>query len=510
MRRMLGALWLVCLLSAAVGEARTVSPIPVSLGAFSAWPDFIGKSLYIRVTGSASGSVWGSGPYTSDSVLATAAVHAGLLRDGETGVVKVNILGPQTAYLASTAHGVSSLAYGATDRSYTLAADDGGDNPALPDPGGLAAYRGNVGGVYLFTVTGKRNGVVWGTNTYTDDTALSAAAVHAGVLADGASGIVRVVLVPGLASYAGSERNGIKSGNYGNWTASYTVSNPAGTTPLAAFPGMRDNPLDDPGSLVAYTGHIGAVAYFNVTAAPSGQLWGSGIYTLDSNLAAAVQHAGVLATGQRGLVKVSILPGQASYTGSSANGVVSNNYGNYTHSYTPARPDGQMGDIPLLSSATSASASLGSPFRYQPGATAANAGFIANGLPDGLTADPKTGLISGTPRVSGRFLVDLLVSNWVGTSSATLQLDIDAMAISDADLNSFFNWAEKTAASLFAPTSQTTSDQAGYRLRYYRQTNSYLGVKDGQVYYSGPLSGGSGLSLGAFAPFLAQAKAAGY
>src|SRR6185369_1403563 len=55
----------------------------------------LGKTLLFEVTGAANGSVWGSGVYTDDSTLATAAVHAGVLKVGEKGAVKVTILAGQ-------------------------------------------------------------------------------------------------------------------------------------------------------------------------------------------------------------------------------------------------------------------------------------------------------------------------------------------------------------------------------------------------------------------------------
>jgi hypothetical protein len=63
---------------------------------------------------------------------------------------------------------------------------------------------------------------------------------------------------------------------------------------------------------------------------------------------------------------------------------------------------------------------------------------------------------------------------------------------------------------LFSPAGQATTVVNGYQLRYYPSTQSYLGEKDGRVYYAGPLSGGNGLDLGNISIFLAQAKAAGY
>lgn len=52
----------------------------------------IGAVLYFEVTGSTQGSVWGTDIYTADSRLSAVAVHAGILREGVRGVVKVAIL----------------------------------------------------------------------------------------------------------------------------------------------------------------------------------------------------------------------------------------------------------------------------------------------------------------------------------------------------------------------------------------------------------------------------------
>jgi hypothetical protein len=52
----------------------------------------VGKSALYEVTGSIHGPLWGTDVYTSESSLAKAVVHAGLLKKGERGIVKVNFL----------------------------------------------------------------------------------------------------------------------------------------------------------------------------------------------------------------------------------------------------------------------------------------------------------------------------------------------------------------------------------------------------------------------------------
>src|SRR5262249_55544742 len=66
---------------------------------------------------------------------------------------------------------------------------------AQADPGTLEAFRGRVGQVVEFRVRGRTTGTVYGTDTYTDDSDLATAAVHAGVLRDGGEGVVRVTVL---------------------------------------------------------------------------------------------------------------------------------------------------------------------------------------------------------------------------------------------------------------------------------------------------------------------------
>lgn len=92
----------------------------------------------------------------------------------------------------------------------------------LPDPGNLTSYRNRVGQTFSFQVTGAGQGSVWGTGVYTDDSSLARAAVHAGVLQVGQSGVVQVTILPGQQTYQGSTQNGVQSSAYGSWSGSYS------------------------------------------------------------------------------------------------------------------------------------------------------------------------------------------------------------------------------------------------------------------------------------------------
>lgn len=79
---------------------------------------------------------------------------------------------------------------------------------------------------------------VWGSNPYTSDSLLSRAAVHAGVLKTGESGVVQVTILPGLKSYAGSTKNGVTTSGYGPWGSSYRIEKTENKhpVPVAADP----------------------------------------------------------------------------------------------------------------------------------------------------------------------------------------------------------------------------------------------------------------------------------
>ncbi|MEI8159078.1 MAG: LCCL domain-containing protein [Burkholderiales bacterium] len=423
--------------------ARSSSPAPATAASFivESFRQQPGTTLYLTLTGSTSGSVWGSGIYTYDSNLATAAVHAGVIAPGETKTVKVSVLPGQTNYAGSTSHGVTSYAYGAyIAGSVMLEPDDGGDNPVLPDPVSLRDFETATGGVFRFKVRANAQaGGVWGTNAYTSDSVLASSAVHAGVLVDGQIGVVRVTVLPPQVSHVGSNVNGINSAAYGQYSGSYAVSNESGSTALTAYPGMLANPLEYLANLSGYRGRNGGALHFKVVGSNSGGIWGTGTYTDDSTLAVATVHSGLLAVGQSGVIKVTIRPGLTAtanqptpYLASTANGITSNSYGSYSGSMVPSNPDGAMGTIARVTSATTASPQLLQAFRYQITANPAATNYNATGLPEGLTVEPLTGVISGIPRVSGTFAVQLLVTNSSGTSNAALRLKIDAGSVASA------------------------------------------------------------------------------
>ena len=67
---------------------------------------------------------------------------------------------------------------------------------------------------------------IWGTDTYTDDSSVCTAGVHAGVITLSSGGYVFIQIEPGQDNYTGTTRNGIDSHDYGSWGGSYVIFKP--------------------------------------------------------------------------------------------------------------------------------------------------------------------------------------------------------------------------------------------------------------------------------------------
>ena len=89
-------------------------------GNLAAYVNQIGETIYFDVVGRNSGSAWGSEVYTYDSDLGTAAVHAGVLKVGQRGLVKVTMHKSPDAHRGSTQNGVTTSNWGSFSASYTV------------------------------------------------------------------------------------------------------------------------------------------------------------------------------------------------------------------------------------------------------------------------------------------------------------------------------------------------------------------------------------------------------
>jgi hypothetical protein len=122
--------------------------------------------------------------------------------------------------VASVKEGQLDEALAIRDQIKQLKLHEGG---AQPDPGNLVGFHSQVGKTFLFEVTGQTDGAVWGTDVYTSDSILAAAAVHAGQVQLGERKAVRVTIVPPPAGFRGSTRNGVTSAAYGAYPGAYRI-----------------------------------------------------------------------------------------------------------------------------------------------------------------------------------------------------------------------------------------------------------------------------------------------
>ncbi|MBA2623988.1 MAG: putative Ig domain-containing protein, partial [Chthoniobacterales bacterium] len=91
----------------------------------------------------------------------------------------------------------------------------------------------------------------------------------------------------------------------------------------------------------------------------------------------------------------------------------------------------------IVSGLITAPVSIGSSFTYRISADNAPTNFGATGLPDGLSLDATTGIISGIPTLSGTHFVVIRASGQSGDAVATLQIRVLAASSVEAALARF-------------------------------------------------------------------------
>jgi len=90
---------------------------------------------------------------------------------------------------------------------------------------------------------------------------------------------------------------------------------------------------DAPTSMHGLCETVGATYYFRVTGVTEGQLWGTDIYSGDSNIGAAAVHAGLLKPGETAFLRVTVVTPPEKFPGTVRNGVTSTEYGRYQYAW---------------------------------------------------------------------------------------------------------------------------------------------------------------------------------
>lgn len=156
----------------------------------------------VVVTGRTGGTVYGSNPYTDDSDLGTAAVHAGLIKTGETATIERYDAQVYSSYTGSSRNGVTTSTYSSPWCGFKIRLKAG---TTVTDTCG-----DDVSGSL---VTGRNSGFSYGGGSvngpYRSDVDPGLAAVHAGLISVGQTAYVDLYDRAVYGPYVGSTRNGI-------------------------------------------------------------------------------------------------------------------------------------------------------------------------------------------------------------------------------------------------------------------------------------------------------------
>ncbi|MBN3281310.1 CRLD1 protein, partial [Polyodon spathula] len=158
---------------------------------------------------------------------------------------------------------------------------------------------------------------VWGSDIYTEDSSICAAATHAGIIPQ-SGGSVTVEKRVGQSKYTGTTRNGVTSQSYSWYPTSYVFASASTVTCSHQARAFAENQFK-------------VLCPADCTS-QSSSVWGTDIYTDDSSICRAAIHAGKI-RDSGGIVEVLKRPGQSSYSASQRFGVSSRSWGSWSNSF---------------------------------------------------------------------------------------------------------------------------------------------------------------------------------
>jgi LCCL domain len=173
---------------------------------------------------------------------------------------------------------------------------------------------------------------VWGSDIYTADSSICAAAVHSGLITFQQGGAVTIELRPGRDIYGCSERNGVTTSPYGPYQHSFVFKTPNTEAVVRDVEDQTPVLWNTSAGMVRF--EAGKTYKFKCpSAGKESSVWGTDIYTLDSSICTAAVHAGKLTSESGGSVTIELRPGESSYKGSTRNGIKTNDFGPYGSSF---------------------------------------------------------------------------------------------------------------------------------------------------------------------------------
>ncbi|MEO7734854.1 MAG: LCCL domain-containing protein, partial [Kofleriaceae bacterium] len=176
---------------------------------------------------------------------------------------------------------------------------------------------------------------VYGTDVYSNDTPVCAAARHAGVMS-ARGGDVTVVVETGRPAYRGSERNGVASRDWGAYRGSFRFQGPLVVPPEPAA--VHAPAVVDAGCSFEGTQIHGEPGSLHRVSCPSGckadhDVWGTDTYSGHSRVCLAAIHAGLSNDDGGGEFTLILGSARPAFRGSKRNGVQSGDWGDYRVSF---------------------------------------------------------------------------------------------------------------------------------------------------------------------------------
>jgi hypothetical protein len=318
--------------------STSASGLPCTVGA---------RTTFHCPAGGTASSLWGTGEYTSDSSICTAAVHAGHIAFATGGDVTIEIRAGRSAYVASTRHGVTSSAYGAWACSYAVALP--ACLGASTDCSGLCADLtsdhescGTCGTTCAATQSCVASHCACpGTQMLCASACVdtSTSSTHCGACghACAASEICTAGSCTCAAGFTACASGCVDLSTSAANCGGCGMACAAGAVCTAMHCGGRaatwsTNATDHDCSAAGVLGS--SFLYTCPAAGAAGSAWGTDLYTNDSSICTAAAHVGRITPATGGAVTITMQPGATAYPGTTRNGITTSTWGSWPCSYS--------------------------------------------------------------------------------------------------------------------------------------------------------------------------------
>ncbi|MEK7412013.1 MAG: putative Ig domain-containing protein, partial [Planctomycetota bacterium] len=378
-----------------------------------------------------------------------------------TGYVNTAYIYDITASNDPTRYSASGLPSGLTCDTYTGRISG---TPISTGTSTVVVTASNDAGSDTQTVTLTVNGPVPVITSEQAINAYTAAAISYQIVATNSATSYAVTGLPTGLSYSTS--TGLITGSVSSvstTTASMTATNSSGTSAaVSLIISVTTAPPPAPAvtSALTATATAGSAYSYQITASNT-----------PTSYAASSLPTGLTCNTSSGVISGTVTANGTYAIGISATNVTGT--GSATLTLTMQAP------LPVITSATTASAAVGTPFTYQIAATNTPTSYSATGKPSWMSLNTTSGLLSGNP--SGSTTTESVVvtaTNSYGSGSATVSVAVTGMTVPSFTLPSTLN---ATSGTLFSYTPSATPSITSYAISGLPSTITMPNATDGAL-----------------------------